>query len=483
MKPDDTAARGALRQLPLEFPGGEGGSRTTTPLGSCLVTGGAGYLGRQLAAELLQRGLSVRVFDLRAPAPPLPGADVVLGDIARIEDVRRACSGVDTIFHTAAILDWSRWPTPAQRERSVGVNVRGVENLVRAARETGAARLVHTSSNNVTLDGPVVDGDETRPYAARTRDLYTETKIRGERIALGANGEGIATCALRPGGIYGPDDPTILPALVRNLAAGRYLATFGPRAARSDNIYVLNLVDAEIEAARHLLPASPLAGQAYFVTDGQPINYWEFFRPFVESVGVRQPRLNLPGGFVHAIVTAWELAHAKLGVPPPPLLSLEVRKVAISHFNRIDRARRDFGWTPKISPAEALPPCIAYVRRLMSEREAVDRPHWAWWVAILAGMTLTGALALSGAAYGWFAANVTSLLPRPLIGAIFGWACWLHVRKGLRAVQLAERAGLHETSLAWGWQTFLLGFASLSLLERCIARREAAAREPEAPRA
>jgi len=113
----------------------------------------------------------------------------------------------------------------------------------------------------------------------------------------------------------------------------------------------------------------------------------------------------------------------------------------------------------------------------MSEREVVERPHWAWWVVILAGMTLTGALAISTAAYGWFAAHVTTLLPQPLIGAIFVWACWLHVKKGLRAVQMAERAGLRETSLGWGWQTFLLGFASLRLLEERIAER-AAAPEP-----
>ena len=105
----------------------------------------------------------------------------------------------------------------------------------------------------------------------------------------------------------------------------------------------------------------------------------------------------------------------------------------------------------------------------MAEQEGVDAPHWAWWVAILAGMGATGALAISDACFGWFAAHVTGAIPQWAIGALFAWACWLHVKKGLRAVQLAERAGLRETSLAWGWQTFLLGFASLRLLERRIA--------------
>ena len=115
---------------------------------------------------------------------------------------------------------------------------------------------------------------------------------------------------------------------------------------------------------------------------------------------------------------------------------------------------------------------------------SIERPHLAWWLAILGGLAATAALALSDAAYAWFAEHVTRGIPRPAIAAIFGWACWLHVRKGLRAVQLAERAGLHETSLAWGWQTFWLGFASLRLLERRIARTARAVEtQPEVPRA
>jgi hypothetical protein len=277
----------------------------------------------------------------------------------------------------------------------------------------------------------------------------------------------------------------MLRKLAQQLAAGRYVATIGDGSALSDNTHVQNLADGKIEAARHLVPGSPLPGQAYFITDGQPINYFEFFRPLVTGVGLAHPERRVPAGLVHACMTAWEWAHAKLGAPAPLLRSLEVRRTAISHYNRIDKARRDFGWTPKLSQADVFPACLAYVRRVMSEHESVDRPHWAWWLAILGGMTLTGALAISDSAHAWFAAHVTALLPQPLIGAVFAWACWLHVRKGLRAVQIAERAGLRETALGWGWQTFLLGFASLGLLEARVAKRAAEAREraSAAPRA
>jgi hypothetical protein len=152
--------------------------------------------------------------------------------------------------------------------------------------------------------------------------------------------------------------------------------------------------------------------------------------------------------------------------------------MVVSHYSKNERARRDFGFSPPVSPAQAFAPCLEYCRELIAAVEVVERPHWLWWIAILSGMAATGVLALSGGAYAWWSAHVTPWLPRGAIAAIFVWACLLHVWKGMRAVRLAERAGYRETSLAWGWQTLLLGFASLRLLERRVARRAR-----EAPRA
>lgn len=345
-------------------------ARATAELGYCLVTGGAGFLGRHLVFELIRRGHYVRAFDLQPIDYSHERLDCVEGDVTRFEDVRKACEGVDTVFHTAAVLDFAGRATRARRERSVAVNVHGVENALRAAREAGAKRLVHTSSNNVTLDAPVIDGDESLPYAARSRDLYTETKIRGEQRALAANGSGgLLTCAIRPGGIYGPGDKLMLPRIVEECASGRYLATIGDGSALSDNTYIDNLVDGQIEAARHLLPGSPLEGQAYFITDGAPVNYFEFFRPLVTGLGYRHPRWKVPAGLMLAVASVWEFLHWAIRIPAPALTPLEVRKITVSHYNRIDKARRDFGWVPKVSVEEATERCLEYCRVLLAERQ------------------------------------------------------------------------------------------------------------------
>ena len=461
--------------LPLHLAEPEAGDvRPTAALGHCLVTGAAGFLGRHLVRELLRRGARVRGLDLVPLELHHPHFEFVAGDVRCFEDVRKACEGIDSVFHTAAVLDFARFPTPAQRERSTAVNVHGVEHVVRAAREAGAARLVHTSSNNVTLDGPVIGGDETRPRAARTRDLYTETKILGEEIALAANGHGgLLTCAVRPGGIYGPGETLVFPRLVEQLASGRYVAKLGDGSALTDNVFIENLVDAQVEAARHLLPGSPLCGQAYFVTDGAPQNQFEFFRPVVEALGFRHPTRSVPAGPVRWGLALWEALHralAPLGVPRPPLLAHEVAKISVPHWNRIEKAERDFGWRPHVSPEQAIARMIEPCRRLLAEREAVERPHWSQWLAILGGMGALGVLALSPAAHRAFEAALGPWAPRPLLAAVLAWALGLHVWKALRAVQLAERLGLRRTALAWGWQTFALGFASLRLLERRAER-------------
>jgi 3beta-hydroxy-delta5-steroid dehydrogenase/steroid delta-isomerase len=332
-------------------------------LGRCLVTGAAGYLGSHLVRALAARGLAVRAFDRRAIEAADPRVEPLRGDVTRLDDLRKACEGVDSVFHTAAVFHFARFARPAQRAEAQAVNVGGVENLVRAAAEAGVRRLVHTSSNNVTFGAPVFGGDESRAYADGARDLYTATKIAGERAALAADGRaGLRTCALRPGGIYGPGERMMLGRVVDEAARGRFVATLGDRPARCDNVYVENLVDAQLAAARHLFPGSPVCGRAYFVSDGAPANAWEFFRPLLTGLGLPFPRWNVPTAPALAGALAAEWAHRWLRTPAPFLTHLEVRKTALSHWNSNARAQRDFGWRPPVPPERAMQETIAAFR-------------------------------------------------------------------------------------------------------------------------
>ena len=445
-------------------------SRRTVELGYCLVTGGAGFLGRHLVAELLRRGLRVRVFDRQPVATTHERLHSLTGDLRDPAQVRTACNGVDTVFHTAAVFCFLRFPTPAEREASFAVNVGGVQNVVRACRDAGVRRLIHTSTNNVTFGGPVIDGDETWPYASESKDLYTQTKILGEEAVLEANGrDHLLTCAIRPGGIYGPGDALMLPTLVEQCARGRFIAIIGDGRAKSDNTFIDNLVDGEIEAARHLTLESPLGGQAYFITDGVSLNYFAFFRPLVDAMGYPFPSRHVPAWPFYAVTWLWELAHRVLRVSTPALSHLEIRKIAVSHYSRVEKAKRDFGWEPKVSLDEARARSLPYCKQLLREVKLAERPPWYWWLLIPTGMGLTALLALSSGAHGWWSTHITPWTPRWLLGGIFVWAALVHVRKGFKAARLARQAGLESDAFGWGWQTFLLGFPSLGLLEKRIA--------------
>ena len=134
-----------------------------TKLGRALVTGGSGFVGANLVTELLDRGHQVRSFD-RAPylLAAHPRLEVVQGDICDPQTVAAAVEGVDTIFHTAAIINLMGGAsvTDEYRQRSFAINVNGTKNLVHAAQAAAVKK--------VRLHRIQQCGDE-RPAALRRR--------------------------------------------------------------------------------------------------------------------------------------------------------------------------------------------------------------------------------------------------------------------------------------------------------------------------
>ncbi|KDF00948.1 steroid delta-isomerase [Mycolicibacterium aromaticivorans JS19b1 = JCM 16368] len=344
----------------------------TTELGRVLVTGGAGFVGANLVTELLDRGHFVRAFD-RAPSalPAHERLEVVQGDICDTATVAAAVDGIDTIFHTAAIIDLMGGAsvTAEYRKRSFDVNVEGTKNLVHAAQSAGVKRFVYTASNSVVMGGQrIVNGDETMPYTARFNDLYTETKVVAEKFVLSQNGvDGLLTCSIRPSGIWGRGDQTMFRKLFERVIAGHVKVLVGNKDAKLDNSYVHNLVHGFILAAEHLVPGGTAPGQAYFINDGEPINMFDFSRPVVEACGEKWPTVWIPGGVVHAILTGWQWLHFKFKFPAPPLEPLAVERVSIDNYFSIAKARRDLGYQPLYTTREALEHCLPYYTDLYAE--------------------------------------------------------------------------------------------------------------------
>ncbi|WP_407685605.1 3-beta-hydroxysteroid dehydrogenase [Mycobacterium sp. HUMS_1102779] len=352
-----------------------GDASLTTELGRVLVTGGSGFVGANLVTTLLDRGYRVRSFD-RAPSPlpPHPGLDVVEGDITDTTVCAGAIEDIDTVFHTAALIELMGGAsvTDAYRQRSFAVNVGGTENLVRAGQAAGVKRFVYTSSNSVVMGGQnIAGGDETLPYTARFNDLYTETKVVAERFVLSQNGiDGMLTCAIRPSGIWGRGDQTMFRKLFESVIAGHVKVLIGRKSARLDNSYVHNLIHGFILAAEHLVPGGTAPGQAYFINDDDPINMFEFARPVVEACGQPWPRVRVNGPMVRAAMTVWQRLHFRFGMPAPLLEPLAVERLYLDNFFSIAKATRDLGYRPKFTTEQALTECLPYYVELFEQMKS-----------------------------------------------------------------------------------------------------------------
>ena len=342
-----------------------GDSTLRTELGHVLVTGGSGFVGANLVTELLNRGHHVRSFDrVPSPVPAHPRLEVLEGDICDAETVAKAVDGIDTIFHTAAIIDLMGGAsvTEEYRQRSFAVNVHGTENLVHAAQKAGAKRFVYTASNSVVMGGQRISGgDETLPYTRRFNDLYTETKVVAERFVLAQNGvQGLLTCSIRPSGIWGRGDQTMFRKVFESVLAGHVKVLVGSERVKLDNSYVHNLIHGFILAAEHLVPGGTAPGQAYFINDGEPINMFEFSRPVVEACGQPWPKLRVPGRLVWFVMTVWQWLHFRLGLPKPLLEPLAVERLYLDNYFSIAKAERDLGYKPLFTTEQAMADCLPY---------------------------------------------------------------------------------------------------------------------------
>ncbi|MFT3928286.1 MAG: NAD-dependent epimerase/dehydratase family protein [Myxococcales bacterium] len=337
----------------------------------CVVTGGAGFLGRSIVKYLLDQGYRVRVFD-RAGHPDLdPRAELFLGDVRNRDEVRRAFAGAGTVFHTASIIYLAGVASAKTRRQVFDVNVGGTQNVIDACLECGVPRLVHTSTNNVVFDRELVDSDERAAYAKRWIDLYTETKMLSERAVLAEGRRGkLRTCALRPGGIWAPyGGGVMIDKVLDQIAQGTLIARIGA-GGLADNTHVENLCEAELLAARALLEKPELvSGEAYFITDGEPMDPVDWFAPLVEGLGAKLPTRRLPASVMYGLGYACEWA-ARWGKKAPLLTRVEVLKVTRRHSFRIDKAREHLGYTPRIQSREGLLECLPYAREYLAKKRA-----------------------------------------------------------------------------------------------------------------
>jgi nucleoside-diphosphate-sugar epimerase len=315
------------------------------------VTGGGGFVGSAIVRKLVDKGVEVGVFG-RNHYPHLEklGVGQFQGDILDSDLLIRFMRGYDTIFHVAAKA--GIWGPKHEFEQT---NVTGTRNVIGACLANNIQSLVYTSTPSVVFNRRDISGaDERLPYAKRFLCYYASSKAVAEQMVLGSNSEVLKTCAIRPHLVWGPGDPHLIPRLIARGKAKK-LKQVGNGLNMVDISYVDNVADAHILAAENLFSSATAAGNAYFISQGEPVNLWNWVNGLFQRLNIEPVTKKINAKPAYMIGTLLEGIHMWFSLEKEPKMTrFLAEQLAKSHWFSIDKARHDLGYEPRISTAEGL---------------------------------------------------------------------------------------------------------------------------------
>ena len=313
-----------------------------------LVTGGSGFIGGQLIERLVGEERHVRALSRSETAAQRVaelGAEPVRGEIGDRASLLAAAAGTDVAFHLASHLgEWGDW---ADFERG---NVDGTRNMLAACAEAGVRRFVHCGTEAALMAGePLVQVDESAPLRPDSRAPYPATKARAEQAVRDANRAGFETVVLRPRFVWGKGDTTLLPEMAETVKAGKWAWIGGGRNV-TDTTHVDNVVEGLILAAEKGRP-----GEAYFVTDGEPVVFREFVTALLQTQGVEPPDRSVPAWTAAPMARVAETVWKVLPLSgPPPMTTFRSWLLTQECTIDISKARSELGYAPIVSHEQGL---------------------------------------------------------------------------------------------------------------------------------
>lgn len=313
------------------------------------VTGGSGFVGRHLLRALDDRAGAVRALARSASSAETVrelGAEPVEGDLGAVDAMAEGMRDCDVAFHVAAKTD--EW---GSREAFERVNVRGTELVLEAARRAGVDRLVYVSTEAVVVDGSAHrEIDETQPFPDRHVTRYGETKAHAEQLVRAADGDDLTTVAVRPPTVWGPDDTSVGAKIAAAVEDGRFAWIDGGRYPVATG-HVENVVEGLLLAAE----AEGVGGEAYFVTDGDPVEFRSFISDLLEARGLTPGDRSVPRPVARALARGGDWLWRRLGLSgAPPITRSYVYLFGLPMTIDDSKAREALGYEPAVSRDEGL---------------------------------------------------------------------------------------------------------------------------------
>ncbi len=246
-----------------------------------MVTGGTGFIGGQLAERLVEEeGAIVHILarDIeKADRIGREGYRVTVGDMNDPDALREAVGGCDLVYHCAHAFGLGM-------ADALRVNVGGTRNVMEAAHDEGVSRFVYLSSVAVYGRTPMDGTDETVELDP-TGDPYADSKIEAEKEILRFSREhGLPAVILRPAIVYGPRSTVWSLGILRSISA-RHPFVIGDGSGICNSLYIDNLVDAMLLAGE----VKDAVGEAFIITDGEPVTWGEFVGHYARMLGLKSP--------------------------------------------------------------------------------------------------------------------------------------------------------------------------------------------------
>jgi nucleoside-diphosphate-sugar epimerase len=303
-----------------------------------LVTGGAGFIGSHISEELVRRGHRVRVADSlvtgrRSNLHHIPDIEFLHGDLAELEFARRAVEGVDFVLHQAAIPSVPR--SVADPIASNRANVDATLNVLVAARDGGARRVVFAGSSSAYGDTPTLPKHEDMP--SQPLSPYALQKVVGEQyLQMFTRLYGLETVSIRYFNVFGPrQDPSspysgVISVFATALLEGRAPTIYGDGGQTRDFTYIANVVDGVLRAVE----AEGASGEVINVATSGRISLNQLFETMRRLIGANvQP--------VYAAARAGDVRDSQAD---------------------ITKARRILGYEPSVSFEEGLRHTVEWYR-------------------------------------------------------------------------------------------------------------------------
>ena len=322
-----------------------------------LITGATGFLGNNIAQRLIALGHNVIGLGRNVIKGKLltnNGIKFVRCSLNDIDIIEKHIKDVDYVIHSAALS--SPW---GKKKDFVDANIEGTKNIVNLALKYEIKRFIHISTPSLYFKfKDHLNIKETDSIKAPHPSMYTATKYFAEKIIDQAfNERNLPVITLRPRGIFGPGDETLLPRII-GLADKNKLSQIGNGENVVDITYVDNVSQAIVLA---LNAPEKFLGEKYNITNGSPVKLWPFLNELLEKLGKNTAKKNVSYKVVSKAAHLLEIFHKTFKLKSEPKITRYT--AGLLYFSQtlsIEKAKRELKYFPEISMEKATEKVITW---------------------------------------------------------------------------------------------------------------------------